>query len=82
MVMRRANEETHSSLVKQRKETKRVKQKVQSTAIPVLKFVPSALPLFYLLAVVSHASEGARNGRDRCGKDKGLSLFPLHINFA
>jgi hypothetical protein len=67
--MRRANEETHTSLVKQREETKRVKQKVQWILFPVLNFVPSALPLFYLLAVVSHASEGAANDRDGCGKD-------------
>jgi hypothetical protein len=39
--MRRANEETHAALVKQKKETKQVKEKVGSTPNPV-KVVPFA----------------------------------------
>jgi hypothetical protein len=45
--MRRANEETHAALVKQKKETKRVQNKVETVVIPLFKFVPYTLLLFF-----------------------------------
>ena len=58
-VMRRANEEVHDTLVKQRKETKRVKEKVQFSFI-WLYFISYLyfLTIVFLFIVVRHAFEG------------------------
>jgi hypothetical protein len=56
--MRRANEEVHDSLVKQRKETTRVKAKVRFHIILCHYNFNSNLTTVSLFAVVVHACEG------------------------
>jgi hypothetical protein len=66
----------HASLVKERKDTRRVKDKVILFHLRISSSFTSSF-VHTFCAVVFHASEGGGKERYRGGKGQGLSLFIL-----